>query len=95
MKKSWIIGGAVVLVAVFAWLLFGGLEKKRRVLSHDRRRLLAKGRDGVGVPVRLGGQVKPGSDDMGRKESRSSLHRHRRRERDSRALDWSSAADVP
>jgi len=60
MKKSWIIGGAVVLVAVFAWLLFGGLEKNV-VFFLTPKELLAKGRDGVGVPVRLGGQVKPGS----------------------------------
>lgn len=60
MKKSWIIGGAAVLVAVFAWLLFGGLEKNV-VFFLTPKELLAKGRDGVGVPVRLGGQVKPGS----------------------------------
>jgi len=60
MKKSWIIGGAVVLVAVFAWLLFGGLEKNV-VFFLTPKELLAKGRDGVGVPVRLGGQVKPGA----------------------------------
>ncbi|HYN80629.1 MAG TPA: cytochrome c maturation protein CcmE [Gemmatimonadaceae bacterium] len=60
MKKSWIIGGAAVLVAVFAWLLFGGLEKNV-VFFLTPKELLAKGPDGVGVPVRLGGQVKPGS----------------------------------
>jgi cytochrome c-type biogenesis protein CcmE len=60
MKKSWIIGGAVIIVAVFAWLLFGGLEKNV-VFFLTPKELLAKGPDGVGVPVRLGGQVKPGS----------------------------------
>ena len=60
MKKPWIIGGAAVLVTVFAWLLFGGLEKNV-VFFLTPKELLAKGRDGVGVPVRLGGQVKPGS----------------------------------
>jgi cytochrome c-type biogenesis protein CcmE len=60
MKKSWIIGGAAVIVAVFAWLLFGGLEKNV-VFFLTPAELLAKGREGVGVPVRLGGQVKPGS----------------------------------
>ena len=60
MKKSWIVGGAVVLVAVFAWLLFGGLEKNV-VFFLTPKELLAKGQDGIGVPVRLGGQVKPGS----------------------------------
>ena len=60
MKKSWIIGGGVIIVAVFAWLLFGGLEKNV-VFFLTPKELLAKGPDGVGVPVRLGGQVKPGS----------------------------------
>ena len=60
MKKSWIIGGAVVIVAVFAWLLFGGLEKNV-VFFLTPKELLANGRDGMEVPVRLGGQVKPGS----------------------------------
>jgi len=60
MKKSWILGGAVVIVAVFAWLLFGGLEKNV-VFFLTPKELLAKGREGIGVPVRLGGQVKPGS----------------------------------
>ena len=60
MKRGWIIGGAVVIVAVFGWLLFGGLEKNV-VFFLTPKELLAKGADGVGVPVRLGGQVKPGS----------------------------------
>lgn len=60
MKRGWIIGGAVVIVAVFGWLLFGGLEKNV-VFFLTPKELLAKGTDGIGVPVRLGGQVKPGS----------------------------------
>ena len=60
MKRSWIIGGGVIIVAVFAWLLFGGLEKNV-VFFLTPKELLAKGPDGVGVPVRLGGLVKPGS----------------------------------
>lgn len=60
MKKSWILGGAAVIVAVFAWLLFGGLEKNV-VFFLTPQELLAKGPEAVGVPVRLGGQVKPGS----------------------------------
>lgn len=60
MKRRWIIGGAVVIVAVFGWLLFGGLEKNV-VFFLTPKELLAKGTDGIGVPVRLGGQVKPGS----------------------------------
>jgi cytochrome c-type biogenesis protein CcmE len=60
MKRGWIIGGAAVIVAVFAWLLFGGLQRNV-VFFLTPQELLAKGTDGVGVPVRLGGQVKPGS----------------------------------
>jgi len=60
MKRAWIFGGAAVIVATFAWLLFGGLEKNV-VFFLTPQELLAKGNDGVGVPVRLGGQVKPGS----------------------------------
>jgi cytochrome c-type biogenesis protein CcmE len=60
MKRPWVLGGGVVIIAVFAWLLFGGLEKNV-VFFLTPRELLAKGAEGVGVPVRLGGQVKPGS----------------------------------
>ena len=59
-KRSWILGGAAAIIVVFAWLLFGGLEKNV-VFFLTPQELLAKGPDGVGVPVRLGGQVKPGS----------------------------------
>jgi len=59
-KRTWILAGAGVIVAVFAWLLFGGLEKNV-VFFLTPQELLAKGADGVGVPVRLGGLVKPGS----------------------------------
>jgi cytochrome c-type biogenesis protein CcmE len=60
MKRAWVLGGAGVILAVFAWLLFGGLQKNV-VFFLTPRELLAKGADGVGVAVRLGGQVKPGS----------------------------------
>ena len=60
MKRAWILGGVAVIVAVFAWLLFGGLQKNV-VFFLTPQELLAKGTEGVGVPVRLGGQVKPGS----------------------------------
>ena len=60
MKRAWVLGGAAVIIAVFGWLLFGGLEKNV-VFFLTPQELLAKGTDGVGVPVRLGGQVKPGS----------------------------------
>ncbi len=60
MKKSWIIAGAAIIVAVFGWLMFGGLQKNV-VFFLTPKELLAKGPEGVNVPVRLGGQVKPGS----------------------------------
>ena len=60
MKRTWILAGVVVILAVFAWLLFGGLQKNV-VFFLTPQELLAKGNEGVGVPVRLGGQVKPGS----------------------------------
>lgn len=60
MKKKTVIGGAAIIVATFAWLLFGGL-RENVVFFLTPQELLAKGTDGVGVPVRLGGQVKPGS----------------------------------
>lgn len=60
MKRNWIIGGLVVIVAVFAWLLFGGLEKNV-VFFLTPKELLAKGKDGENMPVRLGGMVKAGS----------------------------------
>jgi cytochrome c-type biogenesis protein CcmE len=60
MKRKWIVGGGVAIVAVFAWLLFGGL-RENVVFFLTPQELLAKGTGGVGVPVRLGGQVKPGS----------------------------------
>ena len=60
MKKSWIIGGGAIIVAVFAWLMFGGLQENV-VFFLTPKELLGKGSDGIGVPVRLGGQVKPGS----------------------------------
>lgn len=60
MKRKWIFGGLAVIVAVFAWLLFGGL-KKNVVFFLTPQEILAKGNEGVGVPVRLGGLVKPGS----------------------------------
>jgi cytochrome c-type biogenesis protein CcmE len=40
--------------------MFGGLQKNV-VFFLTPKELLAKGSDGIGVPVRLGGQVKPGS----------------------------------
>lgn len=60
MNRKWIAGGALALALVFGWMLFGGLEKNV-VFFLTPQELLARGSEGVGVPVRLGGQVKPGS----------------------------------
>ena len=60
MKRKWILSGIAVIVAVFAWLVFGGL-RENVVFFLTPQELLAKGPEGVDVPVRLGGQVKPGS----------------------------------
>ena len=49
-----------VLALAFAWLIWGGLDKNV-VFFLTPNELLAKGAEGVNVPVRLGGQVKPGS----------------------------------
>ncbi|HTR78221.1 MAG TPA: cytochrome c maturation protein CcmE [Gemmatimonadaceae bacterium] len=58
-KRS-IIAGAVIIVGVFGYLLYGGLDKNV-VYFLTPQELLAKGAKGVDVPVRLGGQIKAGS----------------------------------
>jgi cytochrome c-type biogenesis protein CcmE len=60
MKRKWVIGGAVVIVAVFGWMIFGGL-RDNVVFFLTPQELLSKGAEGVDVPVRLGGLVQPGS----------------------------------
>jgi cytochrome c-type biogenesis protein CcmE len=50
----------VIVVGVFAYLLFGGLDKNV-VFFLTPAELLAKGTKGFDIPVRLGGQVAPGS----------------------------------
>ena len=54
------IAAVAVIVAAFSYLLWGGLDDNV-VYFLTPKELLAKGTDGVDVPVRLGGQVKPGS----------------------------------
>lgn len=58
--KRLIIGGAIIIVGVFGYLIYGGLDKNV-VYFLTPKELLAKGSRGVDVPVRLGGQIKPGS----------------------------------
>ncbi len=60
-KTKW---GALVAVGVlaiaFGWLIYGGLDSNV-VYFLTPKELAAKGEKGYDVPVRLGGQVKPGS----------------------------------
>ena len=58
--KRGVVAALVVIVAAFAYLLYGGLDKNV-VYFLTPTELLAKGTSGIDVPVRLGGQVKPGS----------------------------------
>lgn len=59
-KRNVAILVAVVLVATFGWLLYGGLNKNV-VFFLTPKELLAKGTSAYNVPVRLGGLVMPGS----------------------------------
>ena len=59
-KRNWAILVAVILVATFGWLLYGGLNKNV-VFFLTPSELVARGADGYDVPVRLGGMVVPGS----------------------------------
>ncbi len=60
-KTKWGALAAVgVLVIAFGWLIYGGLDSNV-VYFLTPKELLAKGADGYDKPVRLGGQVKPGS----------------------------------
>ena len=49
-----------VLAIAFGWLIYGGLDSNV-VYFLTPKELLAKGAEGYDRPVRLGGQVKPGS----------------------------------
>ncbi len=59
-KRTVIIAGALVFVAAFAYLLFGGIGNNL-VYFLTPSELLAKGTAVYDTPVRLGGQVVPGS----------------------------------
>ena len=59
-RKRSIAIGAVIVAATFGFLLYGGLDANV-VYFLTPHELLAKGSRGVDVPLRLGGQVKPGS----------------------------------
>jgi cytochrome c-type biogenesis protein CcmE len=59
-KRNFIIGGVLVFVAAFAYLLFGGIGNNL-VYFLTPSELLAKGTKVYDTPLRLGGQVVPGS----------------------------------
>lgn len=60
-KTKWGALAAVgVLVMAFGWLIYGGIDSNV-VYFLTPKELLAKGAQGYDKPVRLGGQVKPGS----------------------------------
>ncbi len=59
-KRGALIASAVVVVAIFAYLLYGGIGNNL-VYFLTPGELLAKGSAAVDAPVRLGGQVVPGS----------------------------------
>ncbi len=60
-KTKWGALAAVgVLVIAFGWLIYGGLDSNV-VYFLTPKELLAKGAEGYDKPLRLGGQVKPGS----------------------------------
>ncbi len=60
-KSKWGALAAVgVLAIAFGWLIYGGLDSNV-VYFLTPKELVAKGPSAYNVPVRLGGQVKPGS----------------------------------
>ena len=59
-RRRWAMVAVALLAVTFAWLIYGGIDQNV-VFFLTPRELLAKGTRGVDVPVRLGGQVKPGS----------------------------------
>ena len=59
-KKRLVVAGVIVIVGAFAYLLIGGLDQNV-VYFLTPHELLAKGPGAIDVPLRLGGQVKPGS----------------------------------
>ena len=58
--KAALITAVATLAAVFGWLIWGGLDSNV-VYFLEPHELLAKGTKGMNVPVRLGGQVRPGT----------------------------------
>lgn len=60
-RRSLVAGGVLVaILGVFGWMLYGGMEDNL-VYFLTPKELYAKGSKAVDRPVRLGGQVVPGS----------------------------------
>ena len=59
-KRATIFIAAVIVLATFGYLLYGGLDQNV-VFFLTPKELLAKGTGMYDVPIRLGGQVTPGS----------------------------------
>jgi cytochrome c-type biogenesis protein CcmE len=59
-RRALAIGGLVAVVGAFGYLIYGGIGENL-VYFLSPRELLAKGTAAYDVPVRLGGQVVPGS----------------------------------
>jgi cytochrome c-type biogenesis protein CcmE len=59
-RRNALLAGVGVIVAAFGWLLYGGLSNNI-VYFLTPGELLARGASAHDKPVRLGGQVKPGS----------------------------------
>ncbi|HVZ49098.1 MAG TPA: cytochrome c maturation protein CcmE [Gemmatimonadaceae bacterium] len=59
-RSPFTVAALVALIAAFAWLIWGGLNKNV-VYFLEPHELIAKGPGGMGVPVRLGGLVRAGS----------------------------------
>lgn len=59
-KRATLFVAAAILLGAFGYLLYGGIDQNV-VFFLTPQELLAKGSKVYDVPVRLGGQVKPGS----------------------------------
>ena len=59
-RKAALAVGAVIILAAFGFLLYGGIDKNV-VFFLTPNELLARGTEAYDVPIRLGGLVQPGS----------------------------------
>jgi cytochrome c-type biogenesis protein CcmE len=60
-QRRWVAGGVLAaILGIFGWMTYGGMEENL-VYFLTPKELHAKGTKAYGRPVRLGGQVVPGS----------------------------------